>query len=79
MKKFTRSVKKNVSNEKDLKYNGQHYIDLTAYDAIKHMDSEENERFNKTLHILKSICDIAGFSIENRIILKDNKTGRIWR
>ena len=67
-----------MSNEKDLKYNGSHYLDLTAYDAIKHVEKDE-ERFNKTLHILKSICDIADFSIENRIILKDNKTGRIWR
>ena len=78
MKKFTRSVKKNVSNEKDLKRNGSGCIDMTAYGAIKHIEKEE-ERFNKVLHILKSICDIADFSIENRIILKDNKTGRIWR
>ena len=78
MKKFTRSVRKNVKNDKDLKYNESHYLDLTAYDAIKNIEKED-ERFNKVLHILKSICDIADFSIENRIILKDNKTGRIWR
>lgn len=78
MKKFTRSVRKNVSNEKDLKYNASGCLDMTAYEAIKHIEKED-ERFNKVLHILKSICDIADFSIENRIILKDNKTGRIWR
>ena len=68
-----------MSNEKNLKYNDAHYLDLTAYEAIKNIEAEENERFNKTLHILKSICDIAGYSIENRIILKDNRTGRVWR
>lgn len=67
-----------MSNEKNPKYNESHYLDLTAYDAIKNIEKED-ERFNKVLHILKSICDIAGFSIENRIILKDNRTGRIWR
>ena len=59
-----------MSNEKNPKYNDSHYLDLTAYEAIKNIEAEENERFNKTLHILKSICDIAGYSIENRIILK---------
>jgi hypothetical protein len=67
-----------VKNDKDLKYNASGCVDLTAYDAIKHIEKED-ERFNKVLHILKSICDIAGFSIENRIILKDNRTGRVWR
>ena len=67
-----------MSNEKDLKRNASGCLDMTAYEAIKHIE-EETERFNKVLHILKSICDIAGFSIENRIILKDNRTGKIWR
>ena len=67
-----------MSNEKNPKYNESHCHDLTAYEAIKHIE-EETERFNKVLHILKSICDIAGFSIENRIVLKDNRTGKIWR
>ena len=82
MKKYRRSVRKNVSNENNPKYNESHYLDLTAYEAIRRMEESEiesTERFNKTLHILKSICDIAGFNIENRIILKDKRTGRVWR
>ena len=67
-----------MKNDKDLKYNASGCLDMTAYEAIKNIEKED-ERFNKVLHILKSICDIADFSIENRIILKDNRTGRIWR
>lgn len=37
------------------------------------------ERFNRVIHILKSVCDMAGYSVENRIVLKDNKTGRVWK
>jgi hypothetical protein len=84
MKKFIRSVRKNVSNEKnpkynELKYNGSHYIDPTAYDAIKKIEADEMDRFNKLLAIIKGTCEIAGFKIENRIVLRDEKTGRVWK
>lgn len=68
-----------MNEDRDLKYNGSGYLDPTAYDAIKHLDADETERFNKLLHVIKSICDIAGFTIENRITLKDNRTGRVWK
>ncbi len=52
-----------------------------GYYMSKHVRrvDEETERFNRIIHIIKSICDMAGFSVENRIVLKDNNTGRIWR
>ena len=52
-----------------------------VYYMSKHVRrvDEETERFNRVIHIIKSICDMAGFSVENRIVLKDNNAGRIWR
>lgn len=56
------------------------YWDLTAYEAIKKADADaETERFRKLLHIIYSICNLFDFHIEERIILKDKRTGRIWR
>jgi len=39
----------------------------------------ETDRFNKTLNTIKSICDLAGYTIDDRIVLRDQKTGRVWR
>lgn len=58
--------------------NAERYSDPTAYAAIKRVDKDE-EKFHKLLHAIFSLCDLAGFQIEGRIILTDKKTGRIWR
>lgn len=73
-------------NEKDIKENGSGYRDPTAYKAIKNvikdekffMHVDETERFNKFLNIIFSAADLAGFRIENRLVIKDKKTGKIW-
>ena len=62
----------------DLRKNGSGYIDKTAYDAITHIDKEE-ARFRKLLDTIFNICELSGFHIEDRIVVKDKKTGRIWR
>ena len=62
----------------DLRRNGEGYLDLTAYEAIKNVKKEE-KRFNKLLHTIFSICEMAGFEIEGRIVLIDKKTGRVWK
>lgn len=58
--------------------NSEGYKDLTAYQAIKNIDKEE-EKFQKLLNVIFDICDLAGFKIEGRIVLVNKKTGRIWR
>ena len=63
----------------ELKYNGSRCLDLTAYDAIKKIEADELDRFNKLLAIIKGTCEIAGFKIENRIVLRDEKTGKVWK
>ena len=63
-------------NDRELRKNGEGYTDPTAYEVLKKMDEEE--RFHKLLNTIFYLCDLAGFHLENRIVLKDNKTGRIW-
>lgn len=65
-------------NDRELKRNGSGYIDPTAYKAIKNID-KESERFHKVLGMIFDICELSDFSIEGRIILKDKKTGKVWR
>lgn len=63
-------------NDRELRKNGEGYTDLTIYEVLKKMDEEE--RFYKLLNTIFYLCDLAEFHLENRIVLKDNKTGRIW-
>ena len=58
--------------------NSEGYKDLTAYQAIKNIDKEE-EKFQKLLNVIFDICELSGFKIEGRIVLVNKKTGRIWR
>lgn len=65
----------------DLRRNAEGYSDPTAYNAIKNIDNdrEGEERFHKLLDSIVNICELSGFHIEERIVIKDKKTGRIWR
>ena len=43
-------------------------------------DSEkERVRLHRLLKILFYICDLAGFHIEERIVLRDKYSGNVWR
>lgn len=42
-------------------------------------DMDEDERFHKLLNVLFDICKLSGFHIEERVVIKDMRTGRIWR
>ena len=69
----------------DLKRNAEGYPDPTAYHAMKNMDKDievserDSERFRKLLAAIFAICDAAGFHIEGRVVVRDNRTGKIWR
>ena len=39
----------------------------------------EQRRVNSLLHVIFKICGLSGFWVEERIVLKDRKTGKIWR
>ena len=68
--------------------NAEGYSDPTAYYGIKNAEKsyseckvsyEDEERFHKLLNAIFSLCELAGFHIEGRIVIKDCKTGKIWR
>lgn len=54
------------------------YSDPTAYEALKNME-QEDERFHKLLDTIFALCELSDFHIEERIVIKDKRTGRIWR
>lgn len=58
--------------------NSEGYSDPTAYEAMKNIDRED-ERFHKLLDTIFAICELSGFHVEERIVIKDKKTGKIWR
>lgn len=73
-------MKENMSDY--FKKNSEGYSDPTAYNAVKNIEHEEeltHERMSKLFRIIRYICELSGFSIEGRIVLKDKSTGRIWR
>lgn len=66
----------------DIRRNASGYSDPTAYAAIKNVSKqelEESDRFHDLLDTLFYITELAGFEIEGRIVLKDTKTGKVWR
>lgn len=69
---------------KHLKHNAEHYDDPTAYEAITHVERErkhesEEMRVNKLMGCIFRVCELAGFHVEERIVVKDLKTGKVWR
>lgn len=73
-----------MSTNDDIKKNGSGYYDPTAYKAIRRMGSEEKnvsgkERFDKLLNEIFMVCKHHGFHLENRVVLRDIKTGKIWK
>lgn len=66
----------------ELKYNGSGIKDPTAYEALANIRNEERESEERLKKLLKKIfrdCEKAGFHLEERVILKDKATGKVWR
>lgn len=61
----------------DIRKNAEGYSDPTAYQVLKR--EQEEERFRRLMATIFYICENAGFHIEERIVIKDKRTGRIWR
>ena len=61
----------------DIRKNSEGYSDPTAYQVLKR--EQEEERFKRLMATIFYICENAGFHIEERIVIKDKRTGRIWR
>lgn len=54
---------------------------MIGYNTQKTTDESDYEqrRVNGLLHVIFKICELSGFWVEERIVLKDRKTGKIWR
>ena len=66
--------------DRELYRNGEGYVDPTAYEAIVNAEYDAKKlRVNRVISIIHSICRLAGFKVEERIILRDEKTGEVWR
>lgn len=68
-----------MANTTNPRRNAEGYSDPTAYEALKNIEREEDERFHRLLHTLFYLCELADFKIEGRIILVDKRNGRVWR
>ena len=64
--------------DRDIKYNKEGYRDPIQYKVLK-KDQLEEERFKRLMATIFYICENAGFHIEERIVIKDKRTGRVWR
>ena len=60
------------------KKNQEGYPDPTPYEAIKNADAEVN-RISWLMKTLHSVCNLAGYQIEGRVVLRDIHTGKVWR
>jgi len=65
--------------------NFEGYMDRTASDAMNSIlkerthAEEADARNNKLVKALKQLIDLAGFDLVERIVVKDRKTGRVYR
>lgn len=66
---------------KNLKQNASGYSDPTAYEAIMRADKEtkEEKKFRSFIGCILRICELSGYHLEERIVVKDKATGKIWR
>lgn len=73
-----KNIYKNDNEELTFK-NSEGYADPTAYEAIKKADYDfEIARHTKLLKAIYAICDLAGYHVAGRIVLRDKFTGRMW-
>ena len=69
----------NYSNDNPRR-NASYCMDLTAHEAIKRIEAEEEAaRFKKLLNAIFIICELSDFHLQERIVVCDKRTGKIWR
>ena len=45
----------------------------------RYYDMTDEDRFKKLLKTIYALCELSDFHIEERIVLRDMRTGHIWR
>jgi hypothetical protein len=63
--------------------NHEGYPDPTAGEAITNVERDKkkntDDRLYKTIGCILRVCELAGYSVEERIVLKDVKTGKVYK
>lgn len=67
-----------MARDDEIRKNASGYSDPTAYMAIKNVENED-ERFRKLLDTIFNICELSDFHLEERIVLRDKNTGKVYR
>ena len=65
-----------------LRKNAEGYRDPTAFEGMTNILREENEaqrRVSVLVGAIKSLIDLAGFDLMNRIEIRDRKTGKEYK
>lgn len=80
-KKQNFGYKRNANGDRDMVRYSKRIEGKTDYNTQKTTDMTDYEqrRVNSLLHVIFKICELSGFWVEERIVLKDRKTGKIWR
>lgn len=80
-----------MAKNDNLAKNAEGYPDPTACKAIRKVDRERDgalddatwwyskNRLDDLLDCLKYIIDASDFELQGRIVLKDKKTGKVWK
>ena len=61
--------------------NAEGYDDPTAYEGVKRADrsrEDERETVAKLMGCIRRVCELSGYTLENRVVLKNIKTGKLW-
>ena len=70
------------ADNKNPRVNGSGYYDPTAYEALKSILSKEKPR-DKQVHqavtIIKNLLKFWDMRLENRMHIRDKKTGKVYR
>lgn len=69
---------RHLFGNKDPRKNASGRNDLTAYQAMKNIDEEE-EAFKKLFRTLRYICNVAGFEFDGRICIRNKESGRVYK
>lgn len=48
-------------------------------DSTRKKNKKEYGRHHRAINLIFELCDLMGFKVESRIVLRDKKTGKIWR
>ncbi len=66
----------------DPRRNSEWYLDPTAHEALEALSKAEEERQKRVkslVYAVKSIINLAGFELLNRVELRDKKTGKEYK